>query len=94
MSQRSSLMLTIDGVDGAAPRLVARDGLITTLAVMALSDLNMAHDALGINQRRLHIDMEAGELLELLEQHTRAVNALQALLATREPDELVEAHLP
>jgi hypothetical protein len=94
MGQRSSVMLTLDGVDGAAPRLVARSGLIDTLAAMALSDLHMAHDVLCIDRERLWIDMAASELMPLLEAHTRAVNALQALLAFRHPDELVEAHMP
>jgi len=96
--KRSSIMLTIDGVDGSTPRLVAREDLIDTLHEMALVDLDHVHSQLGIDPAvlgRLHATQyHAGGLLELLEQHTRAVNALQALLALRDPDELVEAHLP
>lgn len=92
--QRSSVMFRVEGVDGAEPRMVARSDLIQIFAAMAQSDLRKAHDELGIEIESLHVEMEAGDLLRLLESHTRAVNALQALLAFRHPDELVEAHLP
>jgi hypothetical protein len=99
MSQKTSIMLHIEGVDGSTPRLVARAELIEIFAGMAQSDLVMAHThLLDLIARPIaiheYIDMEARGLLELLEQHTRAVNALQALLAFRHPDELVEAHMP
>lgn len=98
MSQRTSVMFQIEGVDGSRPRLVARADLIDRFAEMAQSDLRQAHSELGIDAYSIdspHFTrMEAGGLIELLEQHTRAVNALQALLAFRHPDELVEAHLP
>jgi hypothetical protein len=96
--QRNSVMLQIEGVDGTRPRLVARADMIDTFAEMAQSDLRRAHSDLHIDtfstDRLEYVRMEARGLLELLEQHTRAVNALQALLAFRHPDELVEAHVP
>jgi hypothetical protein len=98
MGQRDSVMIQIEGVDGSTPRLVARADLIDTLAEMAQSDLRRAHSELGIDtfstDRLQYVRMEARGLIALLEQHTRAVNALQALLAFRDPDELVEAHMP
>jgi hypothetical protein len=96
--QRNSVMIQIEGVDGTRPRLVARADLIDTFAEMAQSDLRQAHSDLGIDifsTDALHfVRMEARGLLLLMEQHTRALNALQALLAFRHPDELVEAHVP
>ena len=97
--QRDSIMLTLSGVDGAQPRLVARSELINIFAGMAQSDLLVAHTEL-MEMFTVTIDkdhytsMDAGGLLRLLEIHTRATNALQVLMALREPDELVEAHMP
>lgn len=96
--QKTSVMIQIEGVDGARPRMVAREDLIQTLHEMALVDLDHVHSQLGIDPAvlgRLHASQyHARGLIELLELHTRAVNALQAMLALCEPDELVEAHLP
>jgi hypothetical protein len=96
--QRNSVTLQIEGVDGTRPRLVARHELIAQFGLMAQSDLRQAHSDLGIDtfstDALKFVRMEAGGLMDLLEQHTRAVNALQALLALRHPDELVEAHIP
>jgi hypothetical protein len=91
-------MFKIEGVDGAEPRMVARDGLIEIFASLAQRDLVMVDTALvtklAVNYAGDHyISMEAGGLLDLLELHTRAVNALQTLMALRHPDELVEAHM-
>jgi hypothetical protein len=105
--QRESITFKLAGVDGAEPRLVARTELVQIFAGMCQSDLLMAHSAL-LDVLSEPVDptivflpvandhytsMEAGDLLHLLEVHTRAVNALQGLLALREPDELVEAHI-
>jgi hypothetical protein len=96
--QRDSVMFRIEGVDGAEPRLVARPELIEIFAGMAQSDLLIAHrDLMEIFTEPIenghYTTMDAGDLLKLLEIHTRAVNALQGLMALREPDELVEAHM-
>lgn len=100
MAQRSSVMLRLEGVDGAEPRLVARPDLMRIFAGMAQHDLLQAHSGLlhhgiglRIDSNTHYMDMEAGDLIRLLELHTRAANALQALLALRHPDELVEAHM-
>ena len=97
--QRDSIMFTLSGVDGAQPRLVARSELINIFAGMAQSDLLVAHTELmelftNPIDNSHYIEMDAGGLLRLLEIHTRAVQALQALMALRDPDELVEAHMP
>lgn len=97
MTQRNSIMFRIDGVDGTQPRFVARADLINTFAEMAQEDLRFAQRQLGIDtfsfDRLQYVRMNAAGLLKLLEQHMRAVNALQALLSLRHPDELVEAHM-
>jgi hypothetical protein len=94
--QRESIMFALEGVDGQRPRFVARNELIQIFAGMAQSDLVTVHGDL-LTRLANPIDYEhfikapVKDLLELLELHTRAVNALQALMATRHPDELVEA---
>lgn len=94
--QRGSVMFSIAGVDNAQPRFVARRDLIQIFSGMGNADLCAAHIELLsiVKADDQYTDMEAGDLTRLLEIHTRAVNALQALLALRDPDELVEAHLP
>ena len=101
MAQRDSIVFALAGVDGAVPRLVARADLIQIFAGMAQHDLLQAHSqllhagvGLRIESNTHYMDMEARELINLLELHTRAANALQALLALCDPDELVEAHMP
>ena len=96
---KGSVMFAIQGIDKVNPRMVAREDLINIFAGMAQSDLLVAHTEL-MEMFTVTIDkdhytsMDAGGLLRLLEIHTRAANALQALLALRDPDELVEAHMP
>lgn len=95
MTQRSSVMFRLEGVDGAEPRLVARAELITLFASMGHSDLCASHLELMslIKSDTMYADLDARELTRLLELHTRATSALQVLLALRDPDELVEQHI-
>jgi hypothetical protein len=100
MSQRDSIVFKLEGVDDKEPRLVARADLIHVFSAMCQHDLLHSHSVLlhlGIGVKpesnTHYMDMEARDLIALLEQHTRAVNALQALLALRDPDELVEAFM-
>lgn len=92
MTQKTSVMFKIEGVDGAEPRMVARGDLINVFAQMAESDLRMAHGDLLLEATSdgAYSDKSAGDLIRLLEIHTRAVNALHALIALRHTDELVE----
>ena len=97
---RDSIKFTIEGIDGTKPQYVARKDLVEVFASMAESDLIMTHAELykalpnSIDDLNYYTDMPAKELIDLLESHMRAVNALRALLSLRQPDELVEAHLP
>ena len=97
---RDSIKFTLDGIDGTKPQYVARKDLVEVFASMAESDLIMTHADLyktlphSIDNFNYYTDMPAKQVIELLEQHMRAVNALRALLSLRDPDELVEAHLP
>ena len=100
---RDSVMFAIEGIDNTHPRFVARENLITLFAAMAQADLANSHVHLldtmaaeaGINilDPEYYISLSTKELMDLLEIHMRAVNALRALLSLRHPDELVEAHM-